>query len=34
MGIEGREKFSWKDSNVSLFGSDADKKVRKGYNLF
>lgn len=29
MGIEGREKFSWKDSNVSLFGSDADKKVKK-----
>lgn len=27
MGIEGREKFTWKDSNVALFGSDADKKV-------
>lgn len=29
MGIEGREKFTWKDSNVGLFGSDADKKVKK-----
>ena len=27
MGIEGREKFTWKDSNVALFGSDEDKKV-------
>ena len=27
MGIEGRDKFSWKDSNVALFGSDEDKKV-------
>lgn len=29
MGIEGREKFSWKDTNVGLFGSDADKKIKK-----
>jgi len=29
MGIEGREKFGWKDSNVGLFGSEADKKIKK-----
>jgi len=27
MGVEGREKFTWKESNVGLFGSEEDKKV-------
>lgn len=27
MGEEKKGKFTWKDSNVALFGSDTDRKV-------
>jgi len=32
-GLVKAKKYEWKDSNLALFGSDVEKKVRFSYKM-